>query len=136
VDENGSVRVSIELDSKGNETAMSFTLEFDPSRLRIDPVSGTNNNRDVAAGADAPAGMYRTVNATQADKGRLGILLDAAEPFASGRRQVLTISFTVVPGTQTRPTRMVFSDGILTCSTTNQRAEALLASYDGIDLTF
>lgn len=80
--------VTIELDAKGNETGMSFTLGFDSSKLSFTAISGTNNNPDVADGAGSPVGMNRTVKGKYSETGRLGLLVDTAIHFEAGTRQI------------------------------------------------
>ena len=126
---NGYVVVAIELDSKGDETAITFGLNFDPAKLEFAAVSGTNTNPDVMAGPDAPMSMNGTVNATHAADGRLGLLLDAGEPFATGIRQVVYIRFRVRPDAAHGPTPITFDDETLVRSTSNIEAESLDAEY-------
>lgn len=83
------VTVSIEMDSQGDEVALSFTLLFDPTVL---------SNPVVALGSGAPAGANLAVNATQAGAGRVGLLVDSANPFivSPPNRQVVTVTFTIL----------------------------------------
>ncbi|MBK6725348.1 MAG: right-handed parallel beta-helix repeat-containing protein [Acidobacteria bacterium] len=62
-----TVIVPIELTSQGNEVAMSFTVEYDPSVLA---------NPRITLGRFAPAGSTLTVNTNE--PGRIGILIDSA----------------------------------------------------------
>lgn len=83
------VTVSIELDSQGDEVALSFTLLFDPAVL---------TNPVVALGSGAPAGANVAVNPNQAGVGRVGVLVDAANPFVVSppNRQVVTVTFNIL----------------------------------------
>ncbi len=121
--------VSVELVAKGNETGMSFTLRFDPAKLAFLAVGGTNNNPDVVAGIGSPEGMNRTLNATQAGKGRLGLLLSAATPFEAGTRQIVNLRFRILPNAELGATPLTFDDGSIVRSTTNAVADSLGADY-------
>ena len=81
------VTVPIELTPNGDETAMSFTLEFDPKMLA---------NPRVALGDVAPKGSTLTINVDPA--GRIGILIDSAESMTASAmpQQVLTVAFDVI----------------------------------------
>lgn len=95
------VSVPIELDSQGDEIAMSFSINFDPTIL---------SNPVVANGSGAPAGSAIGLNTSQVASGRLGILLDATSPFAVSppNRQAMTITFTVAPNAPTGATAITF----------------------------
>lgn len=127
--------VTIELDAKGNETGMSFTLTFDPSKLSFSEVGGTNNNPDVTDGSGSPVGMNRTLNATQADKGKLGLLLDAASPFEAGTRQIVALRFRVLADAVPGSTALTFDDDSIVRSTTNAEASFLDAVYQNGEVT-
>lgn len=127
--------VTIEIDARGNETGMSFTLNFDPSKLSFSAVGGTNNNSDVMDGSGSPAGMNRTLNATQADNGKLGLLLDAASPFEAGTRQIVALRFRVLADAVPGSTALTFDDDLLVRSTTNAEASFLDGVYQNGEVT-
>ena len=134
VSTNGSrgdeVIVTIEIDAKGNETGISFTLAFDPSKLSFSAISGTNNNPDVTDGPGSPEGMNRTLNATRADEGMLGLLLNASAPFEAGTGQIVNLRFRVLADAAFGPTELTFADESIARSTTNADAESLDAAYE------
>ena len=77
-----TVTVSFQLDSQGDEASASFTANWNPAVLTY--VSS-------AVGSGVPTGTNLGVNATQTAQGRLGVLLDATNPYAAGTRQILTV---------------------------------------------
>ncbi|MGE3465894.1 MAG: hypothetical protein AB7J13_03085, partial [Pyrinomonadaceae bacterium] len=87
----GVAVVANELDSLGNEAALQFSLNFETAVLSS-PV--------VALGSGAPLGSAITINPNQIGAGRIGILLDSTNAFASSppARQVVTVTFNVAPG--------------------------------------
>lgn len=95
------VVVSVEIDSQGDEVASSFTLGFDPAVLS-DPV--------VTLGSGAPGGASLSINANQAASGRLGVLVDSANPFLSSPpdRQLVAVAFTVAPDAELGASPIVF----------------------------
>jgi hypothetical protein len=93
----------IELNSLGNEFAVGFALNFDPTQLNfIRAVAGTD-----AAGANV------IVNSNDAANGRIifNLSLPFGQKFAAGARQVGVITF-AVPNTSTlNSTTLGFSNG-------------------------
>ena len=129
------VIVTIELDAKGNETGMSFTIGFDPSKLSFSATSGTNNNPDVTDGSGSPVGMNRTLNATDAENGRLGILLDSAAPFKAGTIHIVNLRFRILADARYGPTPLTFEDDSIARGTTNVEAQSLDAAYENGEVT-
>ncbi len=84
-----TVIVPIEMTSHGNEVAMSFTIEYDPSILA---------NPRITLGKFAPAGSTLTVNTTES--GRIGILIDSSESMVASAmpQQLLTVIFEMREG--------------------------------------
>ncbi len=82
-----TVSVPIELTSQGNEVAMSFTVEYDPSVLA---------NPRITLGKFAPAGSTLTVNTNE--PGRIGILIDSTESMIASAmpQRLLTVTFDVI----------------------------------------
>ncbi|MGE3466110.1 MAG: hypothetical protein AB7J13_04190 [Pyrinomonadaceae bacterium] len=73
IDDTGkAVIVPIDLVPHRDEVAVSFTLEYDPSRY---------GKPQVMLAGRAPVGSILTVNDTQ--KGRIGILVDSTEAFTA-----------------------------------------------------
>ena len=78
------VTVPIEMNAAGDETAVSFTLEYDASRL---------SNPKVEIAGIAPADAVLTVN--DKEEGRLTILVDAGTRFSQAAGRLLNVSFDV-----------------------------------------
>lgn len=127
--------ITVELDAKGNETGMSFTLRFDPSRLSFMSLSGIDENPDVMDAADSPPGMFKTVNATLARKGTLGLMLNAPSPFEAGTRQIVALRFRVRGDAPLGPTTISFVDDTIARSTTDADARNLTATYEDGGIT-
>lgn len=81
------VVVSFELNSLGDEAAVSFTVNFDPAKL---------SNPVAAIGSGAPSGAAVGTNISQAVSGKVGVLLDSTTAFAAGNRQMFTLRFTAL----------------------------------------
>lgn len=81
-----SVTLPIEITPTGNETAISFTLEYDASKL---------GNPRISLGDAATGDAVLTVNTDQ--PGRIGILVDSAEvmPGSATPKQLVRITFDV-----------------------------------------
>ena len=81
-----TVIVPVEIAPFGDETAVSFTLEYDPAKL-----SNPRLSLDVAA----PDGSVLTVNSIE--KGRIGILIDQTEAMTASTtpKRLVIVSFDV-----------------------------------------
>ena len=84
----GRVTVPIQLNSQGDENALSFSLTFDPAILK---------NPVAALGSDA-VGASLNFNSSQVTQGHLGILLalPANQRFTSGIREIVKVTFDVI----------------------------------------
>src|SRR5205823_4426317 len=80
-----SSSVSIEFDAQGNENAFGFSLVFDPAQLSF--VSAEKSNE--------ASGGTLNVNKLEATAGRVGLALalPAGSTFASGRHQLVVLTF-------------------------------------------
>jgi len=85
-----SAIVHVNLVALGDENALGFSLDFDPSKAAF---------VDVAPGAHL-TGAALNVNATQAGTGRLGFALALAtgQSFAPGTNNLLKVAFKALPG--------------------------------------
>lgn len=81
-----TVTVQVVLDALGNESAASFSLNFNPAVL---------TNPVVALGNGAPAGSNLGTNLNNAAQGQIGVLVDSTNNFAAGTRQIITVTFNV-----------------------------------------
>jgi hypothetical protein len=77
--------VEVALQAQGNENALAFSLEFDPTKLVF----------TGATAGDAASGAALNVNANQAAQGRLGFVLalSASQSFAAGSKQLIKANF-------------------------------------------
>jgi hypothetical protein len=82
--------VSIEIDAKGTENAIGFSLFFDPDQLRF---------ISAEKGSDLQTASLQ-INRTRAEKGRLGIALGlpAGTSLEAGTRQVVVLRFGAAGG--------------------------------------
>ncbi len=80
-----TVTVNVELDAQGNENALGFSLNFNPSELSFGAVS---------LGADASAAMLNP-NTMQAANGQLGfaLALQTNQAFSAGTKRLLVLTF-------------------------------------------
>lgn len=115
-----SIFVSIEMDSQGTETAASFTLNFDSSRL---------TNPRAALGRGAPTGTILTANSKNAANGQIGILVDSANTFASGTRQIATVQFDVPQNALAGQSNLTFGNLTTPESTSNTNADLVTTDY-------
>ncbi len=78
-------RLTIEMDARGDENALGFSLQFDPGEWSFG---------SAATGRDA-AGAALHVNATQAARGRVGVVLalPAGQRLNAGARQIVIVQF-------------------------------------------
>ncbi len=88
--QGGQVTIPIELESQGDEVAMSFSLVWEPLIL---------NTPVVTLGSGVPAGGNVILNSDSVSQGRLGILVDFTAPFAASppAREVVKVTFNVSP---------------------------------------
>jgi hypothetical protein len=117
----GSVTVPVVLVGNGNENALGFSLNFDPSMLTY---------RGIALGSDA-AGATLIVNANQTGGGNLGVALAlAAEAmFPSGTQELVQVSFTVSAVTNAASTTISFGDLPIGRQLSDPPGNALPATY-------
>jgi hypothetical protein len=91
--------ITVQLAASGNENALSFSLEFDPTWLSY---------RGANLGAGAQGGML-VVNTSQAMAGKVGLAL-ALQPgttFASGKQAVVDLEFYASVGYQDATTQVL-----------------------------
>jgi hypothetical protein len=95
------VNVSVEIDSQGDEAAMSFALSWDPAIF---------SNPVATLGSGAPTGASLGLNVSQVEQGRLGVLVDAALPFGVSPpgRQVINLRLNVAADAPAGPSLITF----------------------------
>jgi hypothetical protein len=118
----GQVDVIVELDARGGENALGFSIRFDAARLK---------NPRLALGADmAAASLF--VNEHGATDGRIGVVL-ALPPGASlnqGPRQIARIRFNAA-ASGPNYSIVKFSNAPVICEIASVEAEALKTYYKG-----
>jgi len=116
------VAVPVELISQGDESAMGFSLTFDPAAL---------GNPQVAPGSDA-TGASLNANTGQASQGRVGVVLSlpSERVFSAGVRQVVVVNFTIAAGAAAT-TNIGFGDQPVPREISGASANTLPATYTG-----
>ncbi len=111
----GHVTVPIKLTAHGNESALSFTVSFDPKRLHF-----------VGLKADI-AGTQFVLNDTKAADGQLGLLVMQPVPkaFPAGKIPVLELTFSAPAGAQVGTTPLTFTDTLVPRIIADTHAAAL-----------
>ena len=105
--QNTTVMVPIELDSRGNENGLSFTLNYDPNKL---------SNPTVALGSGTPTNQtLLDINRTQQSAGKIGVSLslDVNTTYSAGTKQILIVSFQVAMSATTGMTPVTFNSDVL-----------------------
>lgn len=113
------VTVPVALRPFGDETAMSFTLEYDPKVLA---------NPQIALGKFAPAGSTLTVNTNE--NGQIGILIDSTESMIASamHQEVLIVTFDVVGGVGASAS-LKLTDTVAQRAVSDDQANSLAAKY-------
>ena len=112
---NGNrVTLPVELDARGDEVAASFTLNYDPMKLR-------NPHVDLGAAA---GGAVLTVNTDQ--PGRIAVLVDSNNPLA---KQLMSVSFDVTETAASGDTQVAFGSDPTPGSISNAVGESLAIRY-------
>jgi len=114
------LRIGIMMDRTGNETGVSFGLNFDPSIL-------SNASVSAAVEGSSPA---LTVNDSDAVAGKLGIMLDESpsSPFSAGTLLLAFIDFDVIPSPPAT-TLISFGNNVIDNETVDGHAEILATTY-------
>jgi hypothetical protein len=113
--------LTIELDARGDESALGFSLSFDPKVLRY----------ESAALASGAGGAQLLVNSSRGASGRVGIALalPPGQSFEAGRRKVITLSFKVLMAGDPASKTVVFADEPIQREISDHGAVRLPASY-------
>ncbi len=117
----GVVELPVELVANGNENAIGFSLNFNPSLLSF-------------AGATLSEGAAEAsliVNTNALANGRVGIALalPSDEVFAEGAQPLLVVSFETVSAVQSVVTPVAFGDQPVLRQVSDTQATALTANY-------
>ena len=122
-DSSGAARtVMVELDAQGDESALGFSLRFNPSQWRF--VS-------AEAGLDARGAVVH-VNANAAASGRIGFLiaLPAGGRFSAGARRIVVLKFAPVSGDGAEAPGIGFADQPVAREIVSGEAVVLPARYE------
>lgn len=117
-----NVIVQVVLDSLGNESSTSFSLNFNPAVL---------TNPVVTIGSGVPASSNLGTNLSQAAQGRIGILIDSTNTYAAGTRQVATVRFTVPVNAQIGLQQITFGSVPTSQSVSSPQGVLLATVYQG-----
>lgn len=117
----GTVSLPIELLSQGDETALGFSLTFDPAVL---------SNPQATLGADASGASLNT-NSSQIAQGRFGVALSlpSGQRFTAGTRQIVAVSFSVAANANAGATPVGFGDQPIAREISDTAANSLPANY-------
>jgi hypothetical protein len=112
--------VSIRLEAQGDENAVGFTLNFNPTAFAL---------ADVSLGSGA-AGANLVANASQAGAGRLGVALalPAGANFAAGSRELVQVRLAASPDVA-GPFALTLSDDLVTRCASDALADELPVNY-------
>ncbi len=118
-----AVIVPIELVAQGGETATGFTLEFDPTLL---------SNPSVSLGADFESAAL-TVNSTEAEKGRIGILVDMIDPvtYSAEPIKIVYVRFEVSGDSPVKESSLNLTSSLAATGTSDAFGEILSTRYRG-----
>ena len=121
-DPGDRVEVGIEISPYGDETAAAFTVEFNAVKL---------TNPRVTLDENGAKGLVLTVNMNDAAEGRIGVLLDSAEPLASGSeaKRLVTVTFDVAANAAGGETRIRFTDSLAKRGLSDELGNKLEARY-------
>jgi hypothetical protein len=114
--------VRVELDAQGDESALGFSLRFNPSEWRF--VS-------AEAGLDARQAVIH-VNAKEAARGQIGLVLalPAGGKFRAGRRRIVSLKFASTFEARAKPLAFVLADEPVAREIVNREAAVLPARYE------
>ena len=116
----GTVTAAVEMTGSGDEVAAGFTLEYDATLL---------SNPRVSLGDAAPNGAVLTINANE--HGRIGILIDSTERFATSAvpRRLVMITFDVTSAHL--PPQISLTSSLAAQSISDREGNSLAAAYIG-----
>jgi hypothetical protein len=115
------VTVPVQFVANGNENALGFSLNFDPSVLTFSQAS-------LGSGI---SGAFFFPNISQVASGKVGfaIALSAGNAFAPGTQTLVNVTFAVAPVTNSQNTICLFADQPTTRQISDAQAIALAANY-------
>lgn len=116
-----NVTVPVQFVANGNENALGFSLQFDPSLLTFSQVS-------LGSGI---SGAFFLPNTSQVANGKVGfaIALSAGNTFVSGTQVVVNVTFATAPVASRQNTVILFADQPITRQLVDAQANVLAANY-------
>ncbi|MEW6156622.1 MAG: immunoglobulin domain-containing protein [Verrucomicrobiota bacterium] len=117
-------RLNLEIEASGDENAVGFSLEFEPTLLRFE-----------TARLHVP-GATLHINRSRATTGRVGfgLALPPGAAFQTGRIQLLEVEFGVIASTSL-PTRIVMANAPVRCEVASVHATSLPAAFRDLPLS-
>ena len=114
--------VPIDLVALGDESSITFTINFNPALLS-DPV--------VTLGSGVPPGSTLVTDVSQSAAGRIGISVISNGSYSQGTRRIVNIAFGTVPGSPIVFTPITFGNSPVPQSVTNLAGVQLPVTYQG-----
>ena len=117
------VCVPLEFVAQGDENALGFSVNFDPTIL---------SNPQARLGKDASSASL-IENRSQIGSGRYGIVLalPVGQTFAAGNREIVIVCFTVNANTAASSTRIEFGDQPIVREVVDIKGKVLTAAWSG-----
>jgi invasion protein IalB len=117
--------VAVEMIAQGDESALQFSVTFNPSMMQF-------VNASLGSGAPGAALLQNT---NQAASGNLGFAVGLLSPatFAAGTQQLVNLNF--APVSYSNTTAIVFGTTPIQCQLVDSNANILLANYENAALT-
>ena len=117
------ITIPVELTTQGDEVAASFTLNFDPAKLR---------NPSIEMGTGAAADMVLTTNTANAADGRVTVLVDGNGTLA---KQLVNVTFDVAATAASGETRISFANDPTPSVISDANGQKLAAAYENGTVT-
>jgi hypothetical protein len=107
--------------SLGDEASISYTVEY-PHEILRDPV--------IELGAGAPDGSWLATNLSEAESGRIGILIGTPNAYMAGTRQMVTMKFEIPQGAAAGTYPIEFTDSVVPKGVSSVEGGAMLPNID------
>jgi uncharacterized protein (TIGR03437 family) len=118
--------VRIELDARGDENALAFSLNYDPALLRF--------SEAIPSGA-GESQLIVIPDAKGSGRVGIGFALPPGQTFAAGTRTVVTLRFLALPGSGKATTRVSFGGLPTSAGISNAEAMPLAARFNDAVVT-
>jgi hypothetical protein len=117
----GTISVPVFLVANGNENAIGFSLNFDPTVLTFS---------SLAPGAAAEtASLIQNLSQTASGRVGLALALSASEVFPAGTQEIAVITFAIAPVTNAQASVLTFGDTPVPRQLSDVGAAALNVTY-------